>query len=81
VRREFPHVREEFPHVREEFPHARQEFPHVRQENPTRPFSRKIARFAQKRPVPPLFHMRTANWDSADPEMYFGNPNLHWGGG
>ena len=23
--------------------------------------------------------MRTAYWDSGDPEMYFDNPNLRWG--
>ena len=45
----------------------------------TRPFSLKTAPFAQETPCSPLFCMRTAYWDSGDPEMYFDNPNLRWG--
>ena len=57
----------------------REGFPHVLLAKGTRPFSRKIARFAQKTPCFPHFRMRTVHYDSGDPEIRFDNPNLRWG--
>jgi len=44
-----------------------------------RPFPLNFSVLRQNHLPPPFYAMRTAYWDSGDPEMYFDNPNLRWG--